>query len=248
MFDSSGRRALVTGAGQNVGRGVARALAAQGAEVAVNDLFADRAEAAAALITRSGGAAQALPFDVTDLEAVRAAISRYERDTGPIDILVNNAGTYGGEQMQLVQFRDSEPHTWERFVAVNLFGVMNCTHAVLGGMCERAWGRVITMSSGAGATGLDIGVAAYGAGKGGSIGFTRHIAMECGKLGVTANSIALGRVVDDEDAEHPAAAGSAPLGLGKPADVGALCVYLASDEAAWMTGQTVQLNGGAVTS
>jgi NAD(P)-dependent dehydrogenase (short-subunit alcohol dehydrogenase family) len=179
---------------------------------------------------------------------VRTAVATLESNVGPVDILVNNAGTYGGEQMQLVQFRDSEPQTWDRFIAVNLFGVINCTHAVLAGMCERQWGRVITMSSGAGATGLDIGVAAYGAGKGGSIGFTRHIALECARLGVTANSIALGRVVDDVDAARPSPPGSAALGLGKPADVGALCVYLASHEAAWMTGQTIQLNGGAVTS
>jgi NAD(P)-dependent dehydrogenase (short-subunit alcohol dehydrogenase family) len=127
---------------------------------------------------------------------------------------------------------------------------MNCVHTVVHGMCERGYGRIITISSGAGTVGISLGVSAYGAGKGGAISFMRHLAMEVAKDGVTANTVALGLIDNHADPSITAhLAKSVPVGqLGRPEDVAPLCVYLASKEAAWMTGQTLQLNGGNVTT
>jgi 3-oxoacyl-[acyl-carrier protein] reductase len=248
VFDLTGRVALVTGAGQNQGAGIARALAGRGAALAVNDLHGERAEAVAKQIATQGGRALAVPFDVTDLGAVRAAVSRAERELGPIDVLVNNAGVPEG--MGVAQFREMDPALWRRYVDLNLYGVTNCCKAVIDSMCERRFGRVITISSGAGQTGLAIGVSLYAAGKGGAISFMRHLALEVARFGVTANTLALGLMSNAGGAgSTEALARGIPLGrLGTPEDVGAAVVYLASSEAGWMTGQTIGLNGGNLTS
>jgi len=251
MFDLHGKLALVTGAGQGVGAGIAAALAAQGATVAVNDVRGERAQQTVDAVTSAGGAAFALPFDVTDYASVTAAIGDVTAAHGPVQILVNNAGNGGAEGMQPAQFRDSDPASWEGPIAVNLYGVLNCSRAVVNPMCERGWGRIITISSGAGIVGLRIGVSPYGAGKGGALAFMRHLAVETARFGVTANTLALGLMnVQGAPNETTAAlARQIPVGrLGTPDDVGAACVYLASGEASWMTGQTIQINGGAVTS
>lgn len=242
MFDLSGRTAVVTGAGQNVGAGIARALAAQGATVHVNDIVGERAEQTVDQITAAGGRAAVAPFDVTDYDAVTDAIAAI----GTVDILVNNAGNGGAEGMGLVQFRNSEPAGWMGAINVNLFGVLHCSRAVINGMCERGFGRVITISSGAGITGLRIGVSPYAAGKGGAIAFMRHLAMENARFGVTANSLALGLMQPENSGPVDALAKQIPVGrTGTPEDVGFGCVYLASDEASWITGQTIHLDGGA---
>ena len=239
-FDLSGKRALVTGGGQGVGEGIVRALAAHGATVAVNDLHADRAAA----VADSVAGAVAAPFDVTDGEAVAAGAVAI----GPIDILVNNAGVPEG--MGVGPFADMDPEAWAKYVDLNLYGVLYCCHAVIGGMRERGWGRIVTISSGAGVTGINLGVSLYGAGKGGAIAFMRHLAVENARSGVTANTLALGLMdnkADREVTEHLAR--SVPVGrLGRPEDVGAAVVYLASDEASWMTAQTINLDGGALPS
>jgi len=242
MFDLSGKSAVVTGAGQNVGAGIARALAAQGATVHVNDIVDERAQQTVDQITASGGSASSTPFDVTDYDAVTDAIA----SIGTVDILVNNAGNGGAEGMGLTQFRDSEPAGWMGAINVNLFGVLHCSRAVINGMCERSFGRVITISSGAGITGLRIGVSPYAAGKGGAIAFMRHLAMENARFGVTANSLALGLMQPENSGPVDALAKQIPVGrTGTPDDVGFGCVYLASNEASWITGQTIHLDGGA---
>src|SRR5436190_1839030 len=157
VFDLSGKVALVTGAGQGVGAGIATVLADAGADVCINDLDADRAAVAA---------------------------------IGPVDILVNNAGI--PPSMRPVQFSELDPSEWAPYIDVNLYGVLNCVKAVLDGMYERQFGRIITISSGAGQTGLGIGVSIYAAGKGAGISFMRHLAHESGRKGVTANTLALG--------------------------------------------------------
>jgi NAD(P)-dependent dehydrogenase (short-subunit alcohol dehydrogenase family) len=245
MFDLTGRTALVTGAGQNVGAGIAQALAAQGARVAINDIDPVRAAGMAEQITSAGGAAVPLPFDVTDGAAVEAAV----RSLGPIDILVNNAGNGGAERLSIKPFREMDLGDWDKAVAVNLYGVLNCCHAVINGMCERGWGRIITISSGAGTGGVNIGVSHYSAGKGGGLAFTRTLALEVARQGVTANTLALGLLAAPDPKVTEKIARSIPVGrTGTPLDVAAACVWLASDEAAWVTGQTIQINGGSITT
>ena len=248
LFDLSGRLALVTGAGQGVGAGIAKLLAAQGATVAVNDLRAERAEGTVAAIAEAGGKAVVSAFDVIDHGAVVAAV---EALPATVDILVNNAGNGGEHGMKPTQFRESDPASWDGPIDVNLRGVMNCAHAVINPMCEQGFGRVITIASGAGTVGLRIGVSPYAAGKGGAIGFMRHLAVENARSGVTANSLALGlmNVQGPPSDVTQALAAQIPVGrLGTPDDIAAICVYLASEEASWMTGQTIHINGGSVTS
>lgn len=246
MFDLSGKTALVTGAGRNVGAGIASALAAQGAHVLVNDLVAERAAAGAEQLRAAGGSASAAAFDVTDLDAVRAGLADHPR----VDILVNNAGNAGAEQMHPKPFSEMVPVEWDGPIEVNLRGVLNCAHAVINPMLEAGWGRIITISSGAGTAGVDIGVAPYSAGKGGGLGFMRSLALENAPFGVTANSVALGLMdnVGGGGLTGRLERGIPVRRLGTPGDVGAICVYLASEEAAWITAQTINLNGGAITS
>jgi NAD(P)-dependent dehydrogenase (short-subunit alcohol dehydrogenase family) len=247
MFDLTGRTALVTGAGRGVGFGIAATLIEAGALVYVNDLVAERAEAAASEL---GSNARALPFSVADRDAVGSAIAAI----GPIDILVNNAGI--PPTMRPVKFRDMDPAEWAAYIDVNLYGVINCVSATIDAMCERGWGRIITISSGAGTQGLNIGVSMYGAGKGGAISFMRHLAVETARNGVTANTLALG-LMERDDPEMTeqsrtvtaAMAKQVPVGrLGTGRDIGTACVFLASDESEWITGQTISINGGAVTT
>ncbi len=243
MFDLTGRTALVTGAGQGVGAGIAAALVRAGAAVAVNDLVPDRASAVAADIDR----AVAVPFDVTDLGAVEAGVRMAEETLGPIDVLVNNAGIPAAGFPQ-VSFRDSDPALWRRFVDLNLYGVLNCTHVVVGGMCDRGLGRVVTISSEAGRTGLGIGVSLYGAAKAGAVGLMRHLAVEVAPSGVTVNCLSLGLMDNVAGDWADAMAARVPRRrLGSPADVGAAVVFLASDEAEWITGQVLPVNGGTGT-
>lgn len=244
MFDLKGRVAVVTGAGQNVGEGIAGLLAERGAAVAVNDLFAERAESVAESIQRAGGAACAAPFDVTDVDAVTAGVAKVTEALGPVDILVNNAGVPPG--MGVTQFREMDPAEWARFVDLNLYGVLHCTRAVIDPMCDRGWGRIVTISSGAGQTGLPLGITLYGAGKGAAISFMRHFAMEVAGSGVTANTVALGLIDNHLDASVTAGmARQVPVGrLGQPEDVAPAVLFLASDEASWITGQILGVNGG----
>jgi len=244
-FDLSGRTALVTGAGQNVGRGIAHALAAQGAIVLVNDVRPERADAVAGEIGAAGGEGRPVAFDVTDLESVEGALEH----VGPVDILVNNAGNGGSGRMVPQPFVTMPPGDWEGPIRVNLYGVLHCCHALVPGMCERGWGRVITISSGAGTSGVAIGVSAYSAGKGAGIAFTRTLALEVARQGVTANSLAIGLMAVRDSTVTERLAKSIPVGrIGVPEDVAAACVWLASDEGSWVTGQTIGINGGSMTS
>ena len=249
-LDLSGRRVLVTGGGQNIGRGISLAVAAAGGEVLVNDQDVRRADAVVDEVRAGGGAARAAVFDVTDHDAVRAAVD----DLGTVDVLVNNAGNAGAAGFgSRDTFATSEPEDWEPFLRVNLHGVLHCCRAVLPGMIASGWGRIITIVSDAGRVG-DAGGAAYSAAKAGAAGLTRALARENGRHGITANNISLGTLrTESTEALWADPAGDLATSLmrgyvvrrpGEPADVAGLVVFLASDHGSWITGQTYPLNGG----
>ena len=241
MLDLTGKTALITGAGRGIGLGIARVLGQQGATLLINDLFAERADAASQALQQQGLKAIALPFDATDYAAVSRAIS----DSDPIDILVNNAGIPGHEGMQLQSFADMSPDTWRPMVDVNLYGTLNCTHAVLPGMREQGWGRILVVSSDAGRVGTKTGVSIYGACKAAAVHFIRNLSQEVAAEGITANAVALGPMDNlPEEIVEFVARGIPVQRLGTGDDVGNAIAYLASEEAAWVTGQLLPVNGG----
>jgi NAD(P)-dependent dehydrogenase (short-subunit alcohol dehydrogenase family) len=241
MFTLEKRTALVTGAGQGMGLGIARTLGLQGASLLVNDLFVERAEAACDLLRERGLRAQPLPFDVTDYDATVEAVS----SAGDIDILVNNAGIPGVEGMTLKPFIEMTPADWRPQVDLNLYGTLNCTHAVLTGMRERNWGRIIVVSSDAGRVGTAVGTTLYGACKAAAVHLVRNLSQEVADLGITANAIALGPMNNlPEDIADYVARGIPIKRLGTAEDAGAAIAYLASEEASWVTGQLLPVNGG----
>jgi NAD(P)-dependent dehydrogenase (short-subunit alcohol dehydrogenase family) len=246
MFRLDGKIALVTGSGGGLGVGISRALSGQGAHVVINDLDEARAERTAASLRADGLSASSAPFDVTAGEAATDAIAKIVRDVGPIDILVNNAGNSGGQAFQQKPFVELLPAQWQPFIDVNLMGVLHCTRAVLPGMADRGWGRVITISSTAGRIGGSINVAIYGAAKAGAAHFMRHLALEVARQGITANNIALGFMTTTNEDFNQMMAPRIPTGrIGTGDDAGAAAVYLASNEAAWVTGATLVVDGGS---
>lgn len=251
MFDYTDRVVLITGAGQNVGEQLAVTLAGRGAAIVVNDLANDRAMRVADQIVEQGGRAIAAPADVTDPAAVADMVVEAEARLGPVDVLVNNAGIPAGG-MGLVPFLETRLDDWTPFVDLNLYGVLHCTHAVLGGMVERGYGRIVSIVSDAGRLG-ERGQAVYAASKAGAAAFIRSIAKEVGHHGVTCNNVSLGSIAREGGARDPELLAKQlrgyPVGrLGRPADVAAIVTWLASAEAGWVTGQTIPLNGGYGTS
>jgi 2-hydroxycyclohexanecarboxyl-CoA dehydrogenase len=247
MFDLNGHVALVTGAGQGMGAGIAKTLATQGATVIVNDFYGDRAESTAEEILKAGGKAVAVQADVTDLDSVRQMVDKARTEVGPIDILVNNAGNAGPGDMAPSPFRDMPVEEWDKYLQINLYGVLYCTKAVLDDMCDRGWGRIITITSEGYRTGTNIGICLYAAGKAGAVGFSKQLSSEVGRLGVMVNCIALGLMSNVPNAGEWTKDNPIPR-PGTPEDTGAAVAYLASDEASWITGQVIPLNGGVVTA
>jgi 2-hydroxycyclohexanecarboxyl-CoA dehydrogenase len=243
MTALSGRVAIVTGGGQGIGRGIVRALAAEGADVAIFDV--QKADEAAADVRASGRRALAVEVDVTDLAGVEAATSEVVATLGRLDILVNNAGWTPNEP-----FAGSAPATWQKVVAVNYVGVLNCTHAALAVMGRD--GRIIGIASDAGRVGTPR-EAVYAGAKAAVLGFSKSLAAEVARRGITVNVVSpatvdtplLRGMLTADQIERREKAN--PMGrLGRPEDIAAAVVFFASPGAGYVTGQVLSVNGGVV--
>jgi 2-hydroxycyclohexanecarboxyl-CoA dehydrogenase len=241
-----GRTALVTGGAGGIGAATARRLAAEGARVAVGDLDAAAAREVAAEID-----GLATELDVTDTGSVGRAVAAVADAFGPVDVLVNNAGND-----RFAFFVKTDEALWDFVLAVNLRGVLACTHAVLGTMQERGGGVIVNVASEAGRVGSQ-GSASYSAAKAGVIGFTKAIARESARFGVRCNAVAPGPIetpllnsAETQLGELGARLKQAMIDatavrrIGEPDEVAAVIAFLASDDASYVTGQTVNVSGG----
>lgn len=261
LFDLGGRVAMVTGAGQGVGRAIAHALGAFGAGgLIVNDFDANRAAQVVEELAAKGVKAAAMVADVSDHAQIRARVAELAAALGPIDILVNNAGNFGTSAWPDRQgfFWETSPERWQQFIGVNLYGVMNCCHAVLPGMVERGYGRIVTITSDA-ARNLEGRSADYAAAKAGAAGFMRSLAADAARFGITANCVALATILPEmaptqladylaTPRAHAQLSRYAIRRFGRPDDVVGTVVMLCSDAASWTTGQTYPVNGGYSSS
>jgi NAD(P)-dependent dehydrogenase (short-subunit alcohol dehydrogenase family) len=248
-----GSTAIVTGGASGIGLGISERLARDGAKVSVFDLDPEQAERAAKSIRDAGGDAIACEVDVSDRAQVDEAVERTRRELGPVLVLVNGAGKDGFDPIMEITTEQ-----WERIIAVNLTGTFHCTQSVLPDMLEAKWGRIVNISSSSAQTGAAL-MAHYSASKGGVIALTKTLALELGPQGITVNTIPPG-AIDTPMSRRAAEAGRFGGGtlddvgrhlpvrrIGVPDDIAAACAYLVSDEAGYVTGQIIGVNGGRVT-
>jgi 2-hydroxycyclohexanecarboxyl-CoA dehydrogenase len=243
------RTVLVTGGANGIGAAIARRLAEEGCEVGILDLDAATGETLVAEITAAGGHASLHTLDITDYDAVARAVEGFEASVGPVAFLVNNAGWDRAQS-----FLDTTPEFWRKVVAINLFGPLNVNHVVLRGMAARGFGRVVNIASDAGRVGSS-GEAVYSACKGGIIAFTKTVARELVGKGVILNTLCPGptdTAILRSFLEGPDGARIAeglkraiPMRrIGVPEDYPGLVAFLLSDDAAYITGQTISVSGG----
>jgi 3-oxoacyl-[acyl-carrier protein] reductase len=242
MFDLSGRTALVTGASGGIGGAIARALHGQGATVT---LSGTRTEPLEALRAELGSGAHVLPCDLSDAAAVEAlAKAAAETMGGSVDILINNAGITRDQLFMRMSDAD-----WDAVIAVNLASVMRLSRGVLRGMMKARWGRIVSISSIVGVTG-NPGQANYAASKAAVIGMSKSLAAEVASRGITVNTIAPGFIATAmtealTDEQKARISAQIPAGrMGTPHEIAGAAVFLASEEAAYVTGQTLHVNGG----
>jgi 2-hydroxycyclohexanecarboxyl-CoA dehydrogenase len=245
-----GETVVVTGGGGGIGGATCRRFAREGARVAVFDLNLEAAETVAAGIRADGGQATAFRCDITDRQSVDAAVSAAEADLGPIDVLVNNAGWD-----VFKPFTKTEPVQWDKLIAINLIGALHMHHAVLPHMAARKKGRIVNIASDAARVGSS-GEAVYAACKGGLVAFSKTIAREHARHGITVNVVCPGPTDTALFADYKEGAGNPeklmeaftraiPLGrIGQPDDLPGAVLFFASQDAAYVTGQVLSVSGG----
>jgi NAD(P)-dependent dehydrogenase (short-subunit alcohol dehydrogenase family) len=260
-----GKVALVTGGGQGVGRRICLDLAAEGAHVLVNDLVAERANAVAKEITEAGGQARAVVADITDEAAVDRMVADGTQAFGRVDILVNNAGIVPERREQggvPPKFLQTDPTNWRKIVDLNVYGMLYCCKAVLPGMVAGGGGKIVSIMSEAGRVG-EAHLAVYSGAKAAILGFSKAIAQEHGKDRINVNVVALGAVSHEGIKDGALAPSSTPENnerlakmlkayplsrglhrLCRPEDVSGMVAFLASDRAAFITGQSIGVSGG----
>ncbi|MCX5544040.1 2-hydroxycyclohexanecarboxyl-CoA dehydrogenase [Paraburkholderia sp. CNPSo 3076] len=250
MRKLEGKTVVVTGGGGGIGGATCRRFAAEGARVAVQDLSLEAALKVAGEIHEKGGHALALRCDITNRAEVETALEQAQAQLGPVDVLVNNAGWD-----VFRPFTKTEPAQWDKLIAINLTGALHMHHAVLPGMVERKRGRIINIASDAARVGSS-GEAVYAACKGGLVAFSKTIAREHARHGITVNVVCPGPTDTALFAEYKEGAGnpeklleafqrSIPLGrIGQPDDLPGAIVFFASDDANYITGQVLSVSGG----
>ncbi len=247
MFDLTGKYALVTGASRGIGKAIAIAFAKCGADVIINYRSDDEsAQKVADEITATGRKAEKFKADVTDEQSVKELYAFIKKEFGRLDILVNNAGISQAKDIFEMELED-----WNNVMNVNLTSAFLCSKYAMEIMKNQGTGRIISIASQAGERGALFGHAHYAASKSGMLAMTKTLARTAAPYGITANCIAPGVIFTDftyavhNDEEIASLEKSIPLGLGKPDDVSAAAVYLASDEARYVTGATIDINGGS---
>jgi len=250
MRGLDGKVAIVTGGGGGIGGATCKRFGAEGSNVAVWDINADAAQATADAITSAGGTAQAFACDIGDFDAVKQAVADTERALGPVDILVNNAGWD-----VFRPFLKTDPDLWRKIIDINLMGAIHTQHAVLTGMAERGQGRVVNVASDAARVGSS-GESVYSACKGGIVALSKTLAREHARQGITFNVVCPGPTQTGllqsvlDEAGNPEKLSEAfrravPMGrLGEPEDLPGAILFLASDDAAYITGQVISVSGG----
>ncbi len=242
-----GKNALITGGSRGIGRAICLKLAGDGAHVIIN--YASNEDAAMEVLDRveaQGGSGSLLPFDVSDASSVKEKVSGFIKENGPIQILVNNAGIT--RDALVARMKESD---WDKVVSVNLKGAFNCMQACAMAMMKARWGRIINIGSVVGVSG-NPGQANYAAAKAGLAGLTKTVAKEMASRGITVNLVAPGFIETDMTAVLPdkikeRLIGEIPLGrMGQPHEVAAAVSFLASEDAAYITGHTLHVNGGLV--
>ncbi|HEY6472967.1 MAG TPA: SDR family NAD(P)-dependent oxidoreductase [Acidimicrobiales bacterium] len=242
------RVAVVTGGGSGMGRAICHHLARQGRRVAVLDINGDAADEVAKEVEAEGGSARGARVDVSDRAAIDAALDEVRSAFGPIGIMVTSAGIEGFED-----FLEIDAATWDRMLAVNLTGTFHCLQAAVPDMMEEKWGRIVTISSSSAQSGTRR-MSHYVASKGGVIALTKALALDLAPHGITVNTIPPG-VIDTPMMRRPMESGAmasmeqvvarAPLGrAGTADDIAAACAFLCSDDAGYITGQQINVNGG----